>query len=160
MPNEVRVFAEGTLRWVVASASGGGWVTASAPASSNGPVGFVQAGMRVASASNRAAIKDRGIPSHHKNIGREFIEVQFTYMEAITANNPALNAVTAGGASLPLKHFEHKATAAEDGSALYRLFTHGTMTEDTWTEGEEGNQHQQTWRFLAMTGPTASGYLG
>ena len=160
MPNEVRVFAEGSLRWVNASASGGGWVTAAAAVSSNGPIGYVQAGMSHTSATNRATVKDRGVPSHHKNIGREPVEVTFTFMEAITANNPALQHVTAGGASLPLMHFEHKATATEDAGALYYEYLHGTMISDGWTEAEEGNAMQQTWRFLSMIGPTASGYLG
>jgi hypothetical protein len=160
MPNEVRVMAEGTLRWVAASASGGGWVTASAPVSSNGPVGFIQAGMSHTSATKRAPISDRGVPSHHKNIGREFGELTITFLEAITANNPALFKTTAGGASLPLIHIEHKATATEDGSAIYRQYHHCTLLDDKWTEGEEGNQAAQTWRFLSMNGPTASGYLG
>lgn len=160
MPNEVRVQAEGTLRWVGASASGGGWLTASAAVSSNGPVAYVQAGMGHQSATKRLTVMDRGIPSHHKNIGREAGEVTFTFLEAISANNPALYKTTAGGASLPLVHFEHKATAAEDGSALYRHYHHCTLLTDGWTENEDGNAYQQTWRFLTMNGPTASGYMG
>jgi len=160
MPNEVRTFSEGTWRWVAASASGGGWVTASAPVSSNGPVAFTQAGMTYTSATKRTTVMDRGVPSHHKNIGREAGEVTFSFLEAITANNPALFKTTAGGASLPLIHIEHKATATEDGSAVYRQFHHCTLIDDKWTEGEEGNPVAQTFRFLSMTGPTASGYLG
>lgn len=157
---EPRVFAEGTLRWVAASAPNGGWLTASAPISASGAVGFVQAGMSHASAAKRATISDRGIPVHHKNIGREPIEITFTFMEAITANNPAGYKTTGASQSLPLLHFEHKATAAEDGSAYYYQYHHGTLIDDTWTEGEEGNAKKQTWRFLSMTGPTASGFLG
>lgn len=160
MPNEVRVGAEGILRWVAASASGGGWVTAATPVSSMGPVGFVQMGQAHNSAAKRVTVKDRGVPSHHKNIGREPIEMTFTILEAITSFNPALQKATAGGASLPLLHFEHKATAAEDGSAIYRQYHHCTLITDGWTEQEEGNQIKQTWHCLSMNGPTASGYLG
>lgn len=160
MPTEVRVQAEGTLRWAGASAPNGGWITAMTPVSSSGAVGFVQAGMSHQSATKRVTVSDRGVPNHHKNIGREPGEVTFTFLEAITANNPALYKTTAGGASLPLVHFEHKATAAEDGSAIYRQYHHCTLISDGWTEQEEGNAYQQTWRFLSMNGPTASGYMG
>ncbi len=44
-------------------------------------------------------------------------------------------------------------------SAQYFQFMNGVKITEGWTEGENGNQLKETWRFLSMTGPTASGYL-
>jgi hypothetical protein len=156
---EVRIFAEGSLRWVRASASGGAWATASAAPSSNGPVGYVQAGMAAPSAQRILTVMERGNPSHQKHQGRDAGEISLTFLEAITANDPALNLATAGGASLPLMHFELKCKAPEDASALYYQFLHCALVSNNWSEAEEGNQRVQTWRYLSYVGPTASGYL-
>jgi hypothetical protein len=157
--HEVRIFAEGRLGWVNASATAGGWVTAAGAVSSTGPMGYVQAGFQGASAARIVTIMDRGNPSHHKHGGKNPVEVTFEFLVAATANDPALNNVTAGGASLPLKHFELKMAAGESTTAHYYQFHHGAKVDNTFTEGEDGNKHRQTWRFLSMTGPTASGYL-
>jgi len=153
---EIRVFAEGALRWVQASGAGG-WATASAPQSAL--VGFVQAGLKANSAANIATVKDRGVPSHHKKIGFEPIEVQFTYLAGITANmaNPA----TASGASTRQVHLELRSQVDElaAGSAQYYQFMNGALLTRNFTEAENGNNLQETWRFLSMTGPTASGYI-
>lgn len=154
---EVRVFAEGSLRWAAASASGGAWATASAAPTAL--VGFVQAGMAAPSAQRVTTIMERGVPSHHKVIGKDAGEIVFTIQEAVTANDPALRVATAGGATVPLMHFELKSKAAEDASALYYQFLHCALVSNNWTEGEEGNTRQQTWRYLSYVGPTASGYL-
>lgn len=156
MAREVRTFAEGALRWVQASGTGA-WGTASGAATAL--VGFVQAGTNFNSARNVATVKDRGVPHHHKNLGQEPVEVTFTYLQAVTANmaNPA----TGSGVSTPQAHFELRHTDAEvaAASAQYFQFQNGVMLSRGWTEGEEGNQFQETWRFLAMVGPTASGYI-
>lgn len=161
MPNEARVFAEGSLRFVQASGTGGSlisaMVTASAPAT--GLVGLVQAGTKGPSAQMVETIKERGVPHHHKVIGKEAGEVTFSFLEAVTANDPALRIGTAAGASVPMAHFELKSKAPEDASALYYQFYHCTLVSNNWSEEEKGNAREQTWRYLSMVGPTASGYL-
>jgi hypothetical protein len=157
--HEVRVFAEGALRWVNASATGGGWVTAANAVSSMGPMGYVQAGFQNQSAAKVLTVMDRGVPSHHKNIGREPGKIVFKQLVAATANDPALNNVTAGGASVPLKHFELKYAAGESTSAMYYQFHHCIKVDNSYTEGEDGNAQDLTYQYLSMTGPTASGYL-
>jgi hypothetical protein len=154
---EVRNLAEGSLRFVQASGAAG-WATASAPISAL--VGFVQAGVRFNSAANMALVKDRGVPNHHKRIGAEAIEVQFTFLQAVTANIP--NPATASGASTKQVHMElrHQVDEQAAASGQYFQFMNGVRLTQGWTEAEAGNQFQETWRFLSMTGPTASGYLG
>lgn len=156
MSREARVFAEGALRWAQSSGTGG-WNTASGAVTAL--VGFVQVGTTWNSARNIATITDRGVPHHHKTIGSEPVEVQFTYLQAVTANmaNPA----TGSGVSTPQAHFELRHTDAEVAAASgqYHQFHNGTLLQRGWTEGENGNQFQETWRFLAMVGPTASGYI-
>lgn len=158
--NEVRVHAEGALRWIQASGTGGGvggWATASAAATAL--VGFVQADFAFASAQNVVTVKNRGVPDHHKIIGREAVDVTFTYLQAVTGNmaNPA----TASGASVPKVHFELLYDVAElpDPTAQYFQFNHAVLVDRGFSEGEEGNQYSETWRALFMVGPTGSGYI-
>lgn len=157
MSREVRIFAEGSLRWVQASGTGA-WKTATSPIS--GLMGFVQAGTQFDSARNVATIRDRGVPHHHKVVSREPLEITFTYLHGVTADmaNPA----TASGVSTPQVHLELKYLDDEIGSPTgqYFQFMNGIMLTRGWQEAEEGNQFSETWRFLSMTGPTASGYLG
>jgi hypothetical protein len=157
MAREVRIFAEGSLRWVQASGTGG-WATASGALT--GLIGFVQAGMSFASARTFAQIRDRGVLHHHKFQSQEATELTFTYMQSVAASGA--NPATASGASTPQAHFELRQNAAEDGatSAEYFQFRNGVMLSRGWTEAEEGNNYQETWRFLSYNGPTASGYLG
>lgn len=157
MAREVRTFAEGSLRWVQASGTGG---FATAAGAAGQLVGFVQAGTNFNSARNIVTVMERGIPHHHKFVSQDPIEVQFTYLQAVTGNmaNPA----TGSGVSTPQIHMELRSTDSELPSvtAQYYQLTNGTILRRGWTEGENGNQFQETWRFLAMTGPTGSGYLG
>jgi hypothetical protein len=157
MAREVRTFAEGSLRWVQASGTGG-WATAAAPISAL--VGFVQAGQNFQSAQSIATVMERGIPHHHKFVSKEPPQIQFTYLQAVTANlaQPA----TASGASTPQVHIELRSTDTELPSvtAQYWQFHNGVMLNRTFNEGENGNQIQETWKFLSMIGPTASGWLG
>jgi len=156
MSREVRNFAEGALRWVQASGTGG-WNTASAPASAL--VGFVQAGQAYKSARNIATVAERGLPHHHKFVASEAPELTFTYLQAVTGNKPA--AATGSGVSTQQLHFELKSTDTEAPSVTgqYYQFANGVKLSEGWTEGEQGNQWQETWRFLSMVGPTGSGYL-
>lgn len=144
------------MRWVQASGTGA-WNTASAPVSAL--VGFVQAGERFNSAATMAVVKDRGVPHHHKKLGAEAIEIQFTYLQAVTANIP--NPATASGVSTKQVHFEirHQDDEVAAASAQYFQLMNGVRISQGWTEAENGNQLQEVWRFLSMTGPTASGYL-
>ena len=157
MSREARVFAEGTLKWVQASGTGAAWGTASAPASAT--VGFVQAGTTTNSAATIVTVKERGYPHHHKQVGAEPIEIQFTYLQAVTANmaNPA----TASGVSTKQVHFELRQQDNEVAAASGQYFQmwNCVLVSRGWTEGEEGNQYQETWNALGMLGPTASGYL-
>ena len=156
MSREARVFAEGALRHVQASGTGG-WATASAAATAL--VGFVQAGTTFNSAQNVQTIMERGRPHHHKVVGQEAIEVTFSYIQAVTANIP--NPATASGVSTPQAHFELRHTDAEDPTktAQFWQFMNGVLLRRGWTEGENGNIFQDTWRFLTMLGPTGSGYI-
>jgi hypothetical protein len=156
MAREARIFAEGALRWVQASGTGA-WATASAAATAL--VGFVQAGTTFNSAANVITVTERGRPHHHKIAGQEPVEVQFTYLQAVTANiaNPA----TASGVSTPQVHFELRSQDNEvaAASAQYWQFQNCVLVSRGWTETEEGNQFQETWRALAISGVNSSGYI-
>ena len=156
MAREVRIYAEGALRWAQASGTGG-WNTASAPATAL--VGFVQAGVAFNSAANMLTVKDRGVPHHHKKLGAEPVTVDFTYLQAVTANmaNPA----TASGVSTKQIHMElrYQDDEVAAASAQYYQFMNGVLLSRGWTEGENGNAFKESWSFLSMTGPTASGYI-
>lgn len=156
MSREARVFAEGSLRTIQASGTGG-WNTGSAALTAL--LGFVQAGMTYNSARDVATVMERGLPHHHKIIGAPPIEVQFTYLQAVTANRQAL--ATSSGVSTPQAHMEIRHTDAENPTltAQYFQMHNGVKLSEGWTEGENGNQWQESWRFLAMVGPTGSGYI-
>jgi hypothetical protein len=158
---EVRVFSEGALRWVQASGATANpdWVTASAAPTAL--VGFVQVGTRETSGQTVTTIANRGIPDHHKVTQKDPIELQITFLEAVTANNPALVMLTASGTTVPMVHMELKSDTKEVGatSAIYRQYHFCALVTNQWSEADEGNQCQQTWRALKMVGPTASGYI-
>ena len=156
MAREIRTYAEGSLRHVQASGTGG-WNTASG--ASTALVGFVQAGTNFASARSVITVMERGSAHHHKITTVDPGEVQFTYLQAVTGNlaNPA----TGSGVSTPQIHLELRSTDAELPSvtAQYFQFHNAVLISRGWTEGAEGNQFQETWRYLAMIGPTGSGYI-
>lgn len=153
---EVRVFAEGSLRWAQASGTGG-WNTASAAPTAL--VGFVQAGLNAASAQTIVTVKERGQPAHHKVVGIEPIEVTFNYLLNLTAN--IVQPITAVGASTKQAHFELRINAPEDNatSYMYYQFMNGVRESIGITEAENGDMLAEKWRFLTMTGPTGSGYI-
>lgn len=160
---EVRIFAEGALRWIIASGSANTSMT-TASAAPSALLGFVQAGTQYTSAQTVTPIKERGIPHHLKVVGKDAIQLQYKLLEAVTANDPAfiLSTGVGQGASVPMVHMEIKSDASElgSGSAIYHRFLFGVCVENPWTEGEQGNEQSQTWQFVRMVGPTASGYLG
>lgn len=157
MSREVRIFAEGSLRWVQASGTGG-WNTASAPISAL--VGFVQAGLGNTSAQTVVTVMERGSAHHHKVTEKPAGEVTFTYLQAVTANmaNPAQSS----GVSNPQVHFELKHSDVETPTLTgqYFQFHNCVLVSRAVTEGAEGNQIAETWRWLSMVGPTGSGWLG
>lgn len=155
---EIRNFAEGRLRWVVASGNGTTWVTASAPAT--GLVGFVQEGQTFQRQRTVTQVMERGYPSHQKNASQAFVPVTFTFKQSVTANYPPTS-TTAGGASLPLVHFELMHNVPELGgpTAQFHQYISCAFVSDGWTEAEDGNNYQQNWQAAIVLGPTASGYL-
>ena len=153
---EVRNLREGSLRFVQASGSGSAWATASAPVS--GLLGFV-ADFQFTSAQTLETVKDRGTPSHHKVTELMEIQGSFSVQWGVTGDYPNWT-ISGSGATVPMKHLEHKATAPEAGGAIYHQF-HGVALEQVqFTEGSPANTQQYTFRALAYVGPTASGYLG
>jgi hypothetical protein len=156
---EARIFAEGLLRWAVASGNQGAvWVTASAGAT--GLIGFVQAGTNFNRQRTVATIMERGVPNHLKNASQASVPITFTFLQSVTANYPPTS-TTAAAASLPLVNFELKHGVPELGGATaqYHQFLQCAFVGDNFTEAEQGNTYQQTWQALFVQGPTASGYL-
>lgn len=155
---EVRVFAEGSLRWVQASGTGITWGTASAAPTAL--VGYVQAGLAAKQSQTIETIMERGQPNHHKWISKQPPEVTFTFLNAVSANWPP-TAVTANGASLPMVSFELREDVRELGgptAEFWQLINAAFVSQD-FTEAENGGTLAQTWRGMYLLGPTGSGYL-
>lgn len=156
---EVRIFAEGTLRWAQASGNGtSGWVTASAAPTAL--IGYVQAGTNFNRQRTVVSVMERGMPNHQKNAAQASVPITFTFLQSVTANYPPTS-TTAGGASLPLVHFELKHGVPELGgnTAQYHQFVYCAFVGDNFTEAEQGNTYQQTWNALYVLGPASTGYL-
>lgn len=155
MPSEVRTMPEGTLRFVAASGSGRTWSTAATPVS--GLWGYVQAGMSIASARTINTIMERGLPDHHK-FG-EATPPEWTFSFKQTGVIPT--AVTAPGASVPMWHVEHRASAPENGAGtgVFNQLFGAVIISQGWTENADGNVFAVTLRGLAQTLATGSGYL-
>lgn len=150
---EVRVQGEGSLWWVQASGSGRTWATASAPAS--GLIGFCT-DFTFKSALKVITVKDRGVPDHHKNVGRDPIDISFGFLW--TGSNPA--AATASGASLPMVHLEYKAQRPElaTASGYYYQFFGVPLESLDFSEAEEGNTVKMMGKALGMAS-AVSGYI-
>jgi|SRR5689334_8522290 len=155
---EVRNFAEGSLRWCVASGTGIAWGTASAPATAL--IGYVQAGLSVKQPQTIETISERGNPNHHKWVSKQAPEVTFTFLNAVSANWPP-TAVTSNGASLPQVNFELRKDVKELGgpTAEFWQFINCAYLNQDFGEAENGDTIAQTWRAMYVLGPTASGYL-
>ena len=163
---EIRVQAEGTLRWVQAgSGTGGavtsGWVTAASPVS--GVIGFA-GGFTLDRHSNFVTIWNRGIPHHHKRTMNDVVAVGFNVQYGVTADYPPRQPyITASGFSVPQWHLEFKQHTPEIGSGLatgiYYQFHNCVEEGDPFTEAVEGNSVSFKYRALAAVGPTSSGYL-
>ncbi len=156
MSREVRTYYEGELRYVQASGTGA-WKTASAAIT--GLLGFVRAGLGYESAANVVTVMDRGIPHHHKVVGREPQEVTFEVLFGVTANYPA--PATSSGVSTPQVHFELKMREEEiaTASGIYIQFHNAVKLSEGFGEAEDGDTWALRYRCLAINGPTGSGYL-
>ena len=160
--NEVRVAAEGELRFVQASGFSGAWATASGAA-----------GKRLAFASELRAnfqppamawIRDRGVLSHAKrtNDGGPY---EFEARSLVVNTGTLLTVVeglgTASGASVKKVHIEYKSLTREDAtiSAVWSMGHHCVLMEHGFEEGEEGNVYRLRFECQSAVHPTASGYL-
>lgn len=151
---EVRVQAEGALRWVQASGSGRTWTTASAPAS--GLIGFCTE-FSFTSAQRVVTVENRGVPDHHKVVGKDPVELNVTFLWAGSDPWPG----SGSGASVPMHHLEFKASRPEDGgSGYYYQFYGAVPTNIEFSEAEEGDTIARSYMCLGMSGANASGYLG
>lgn len=155
---EIRTLAEGTLRWVQASGTGG-WATASAPAS--GLLGYVQPGMTFSRTETFVPIHDRGTPKHFKRVKTEVGQGSFKLLYGITADYPP-TAITASGVSVPQVHLEWRANYTElsPNTGMYWQLTNVVLGTPKFTENENGDEAEWNFQFINWVGPTASGYLG
>jgi len=153
---EVRVQAEGELRWVQASGTGVAWATASAPQS--GDFAFVRS-FDFSSAQTHQIVMNRGTPDHWKHISKSTITVNV--QADWTGYWPS--ALTSSAASLPLMNLEFVAREPELGitpTGRYIQF-HGVVVDNIQvTENENADTIAFTFQALATDGMTASGFLG
>lgn len=152
---EVRVQSEGTLWFVRASGSGNTFVTAASPVS--GLFAYVDS-FTYNSAQTRTTIMDRGIPSHHKITQKQPIAVTFNALW--TGALPT--AASGGGATVPMIHLEHRASAAEIGdgtTGAYNLFIGCALDSMQFSERAEGDQISFSVNALACVLNTGSGYV-
>ena len=154
---EIRVAKEGTLSWVNASGSGTSWATASAPASA--VMGYCQS-FTHDSARTTVQVMDRGVPTHHKEVSKQAISVSFDVLYGVTANYPNNTALGSGHSVPGLLHLEYKATAPEQGGAIYYQLYGVVANTISFAEAENGDTLRFQCVALGMSGPTASGFLG
>lgn len=153
--SEVRVMAEGVLRWVQQSATGRTWATATSPPS--GIFGYVQEGATFTSAKDMTLISDRGVPDHWKVSNFQAIKGSFSVLH--TGVFPVQ--VTSSGTTVPMYALELRMSAGELGSnsAVYFQFMGVPFDSFKWTENSKGNKWDVTFQALACTLWTGSGYL-
>lgn len=153
--SEVRVMAEGTMRWVQQSGSGRTWATGASQPS--GLIGLIQAGMTYSSAKSITTVMERGVPDHHKVT--EFSPIKGSFTVLVTGTFPTQ--ITSSGTTVPMMAMEMRHSAAELGStsAVYHQFMGVAFTDFKYTEAKEGNKYDVTFVALASTNFTGSGYL-
>lgn len=153
---EIRTFSEGSLRWVQQSGSGLSWATGTTPPS--GLLAFVREGATYNSAQTVITVMERGRPSHQKIVEYAPIDISFDLLLLNSASLP--NALTASGTTTPMIMLEHRASAAELGaSGIYHQFYGVAYKGLKFSEAKDGDKDSLTFVALAMTGPTASGFL-
>jgi hypothetical protein len=151
--SEIYTLSEGALYYAQASAAGQNpytaWATgADAP---TGLFAYVRS-LSYTSAQTLVTIKDRGVPTHHKRVGRDEIEVVATI--GWTGAHPEFSAYNA---SVGMGHLEYKLLAA--GQTAYAHFYGVAEDSLEYTEADEENTMQMTFRALGMN-LTGSGYVG
>lgn len=158
--SEVRVFSEGALSMVQASASGGGasgarvWATASAPASAMNMAYVTQ--FSFTSGQQISTISNRGLPTHHKHTQSDPIQVNFT----VQWTGSFTGWLTASGATMPMAHLELKvANPEEGGTGRYYQFHGVAFQQMQFTENMDADTLQMTCVALGMNGATGSGFL-
>ncbi len=154
---EVKVRAEGTLKFAQASAATAlaAWTTAtSAP---TGLFAFIR-NFRYTSAQRLVTPDERGRPHHHKVAGQD--PIQITFQALWTGGMPS--ALTASGSTVPQLHLEFKATEGEVASSTGRFmqFFGCALENVAFSENDDGDTIDLTYRALGMNGPTGSGYMG
>lgn len=161
MSGEIRTLAEGTLRSVQASGSGRTWATAASPVSAL--IAFVQDGFSFTSGLDTVQVMERGVPDHHKIVGKQPIDV--TLKNLVSYHTGQLfdqSYATASGTTVPMVHLEYKSLSKEigDGStAMYAEFLGALPTTFKFTENTKGNGMDFTFKCLAMVAWTGSGFL-
>lgn len=176
---EVRVWREGTLRWVEASAGPGisatGWVTGAAVATAtstaawgalSGLIGFVQPGFTFNYPREFSTPEDRGTPVMHKWARVPVVEATFRVLDGITGDwptgNTAIGPSALGLTNPPQFHFEFREQipAVESNlTGIYYQLMGARILDRVHTEQAEGNMVEFRVRAMAVQGPTGSGYL-
>lgn len=150
---EIFNLSEGALYYAQASATGSNPYTAW-KTGVNAPTGlfaYVRS-MSYTSAQTLITIKERGVPVHHKRVGRDEIEVVATL--GWTGAKPLFSAYNA---SVGMANLEYKLLAA--GQTAYAHFYGVAEDSLEYTEADEENTMQLTFRALGMN-LTDSGYIG
>jgi hypothetical protein len=117
----------------------------------------VQEGLSLNSAQTVTTIMERGVPDHHKITEKAPITVTFKGLSTGLMSGY----LTASGSTVPMLHMELRHSAGEIAAAsgFYYQF-HGVAAQSIkFTENKQGNSVDLSFVALAMTGPTASGYL-
>ncbi len=160
---EVRIAAEGQLRFVQASGYTGIMTTAS------GAVSKLVAYCSELRANFQPPaftwIRDRGVLSHLKrtNDGGPYEwEARALVVNTGTLLTVTTGIATASGASVAKVHVEYKSITNEDPTltAVYYHLHHAVLTDLSMEENEDGNVYRVKFQGWSAVVATASGYLG
>ena len=159
--NEVRIAAEGELRFVQASGFTGIFNTASAAAGKL--AAFCEEVRGTFTPPEMTWMRDRGVLSHPKRVndgGPYPVEFRCSVVNTGTLLTLVQGLGTASGASVIKVHAEIKSRTLEDATltAVYYQFHHGVLRDNTFEEGDP-NVYRLRYEFWSATLATASGYL-
>jgi hypothetical protein len=140
---EIRNFAEGELRWVESSGTGG-WITANN--AMTGQLGYVLAGLGYSIQNTYQTIYERGTAMHHKWLSINAPELTFTVLHGLTAQYPPYETSA--------YHFEMRMIQQENGSSIYKKFCNCVLTNRRFSEEDNGNKLQFTYRSLNILDDT------
>lgn len=160
---EVRIAAEGQLRFVQASGYTGVMTTASGAVSKL--VAYCSELRANFQPPTFTWIRDRGVLSHVKrtNDGGPYEwDARCLVVNSATLLTIASGLGTASGASVVKVHAEYKSITNEDSTltALYYQLYHAVLTELNLEEAEDGNVYRVKFQGWSAVLGTASGYLG